>query len=169
MKPGGGKAKGAAFERMICKRLSLWLSRGMHDDYFWRSAMSGGRASVQFKRGKQNRTQEGDISAIDPQGARLTDKFVIECKCVADLHIQRMMQLEVSGGISQYWETLREIAQRSGKWPMLVAKENNGPIYVVLTDMGWNIFNVGRYCVYFPLHHAKFFTFDDFLATARRP
>jgi len=46
MRKGGGKAKGASFERDICRRLSLWVSAGKQEDVFWRSAMSGGRSTV---------------------------------------------------------------------------------------------------------------------------
>ena len=63
-RPGYGKQKGSGFERTICHELSMWISHGKHDDLFWRSSMSGGRATVMFKKGGQNRTQNGDITAI---------------------------------------------------------------------------------------------------------
>ena len=49
MRKGGGKEKGSSFERLVCKRMSMWLSKGERDDLFWRSAMSGGRATVQLR------------------------------------------------------------------------------------------------------------------------
>ena len=50
-KPGYGKQKGGEYERTVCKKLSLWVSNGTRDDIFWRSAMSGGRATLQRKKG----------------------------------------------------------------------------------------------------------------------
>ncbi len=77
MRPGGGHSKGASFERQVCRDLSLWLTEGKHDDCFWRSAMSGGRATVRFKKGRTSRSQAGDISPISGIGEKLTDLFLL--------------------------------------------------------------------------------------------
>ena len=37
MRSGGGKQKGSAFEREICKKLSLWFTENERDDIFFRS------------------------------------------------------------------------------------------------------------------------------------
>ena len=70
-----GKLKGGAFEREICVKLSKWVSYGERDDLFWRSAMSGGRQTVGFKKGINRKNQAGDITAIDPIGQKLIDSF----------------------------------------------------------------------------------------------
>ena len=75
-----GKQKGSEFERYICKTLSGWASYGKRDDLYWRSAMSGGRATVQFKKNIKNTSQVADISCIDSAGEFLTDLCCIECK-----------------------------------------------------------------------------------------
>ena len=80
MRKGGGKEKGSAYERAICKRLSLYVSKGKRDDLFWRSAMSGGRATLQAKKGKKAQAQAGDITSIAAEGNKLTSTFMIECK-----------------------------------------------------------------------------------------
>jgi hypothetical protein len=80
MKPGAGKAKGGAFERLICKKLSLWWTGGNRDDVFARTASSGGRATQRSKKGKHTFGQYGDIQAADPIGQPLIDLCVIECK-----------------------------------------------------------------------------------------
>lgn len=72
--------KGSPFEREICRRLSDWWSEGTRDDIFWRSAASGGRATVRTKRGKSTFGQYGDITAVDPVGQPLTRAVCIECK-----------------------------------------------------------------------------------------
>src|SRR5215467_5249762 len=87
MKSASGKAKGSAFEREISKLMSLWISHGTRDDIFWRSSLSGGRATVQFKKGRENRSQIGDLSAIDPLGEWLISRFVTEIKSYKNLGI----------------------------------------------------------------------------------
>lgn len=72
--------KGSPFEREICRRLSEWWTHGERDDIFWRSAASGGRATVRSKQGKSTFGQYGDITAVDPIGQPLTRALCIECK-----------------------------------------------------------------------------------------
>lgn len=80
MKAGSGKRKGGAFERLVCKQLSLWWSGGKRDDIFFRTASSGGRATQRAKKGKKTFGQYGDIQAADPLGQPLMDLCIIECK-----------------------------------------------------------------------------------------
>ena len=72
--------KGSAFEREICKQLSLWWTKGKRDDVFWRTAGSGAMAKVRSKVGKRTFGQYGDIQAVDPIGQPLIDIFSIELK-----------------------------------------------------------------------------------------
>jgi hypothetical protein len=74
------KQKGSDFERQICKDLSLWWSGGERDDIFWRTSLSGGRATVRRKSGKKTDLQCGDISAIDPYGVPLIQQVTFELK-----------------------------------------------------------------------------------------
>jgi len=80
MKKGKSKKKGGAFERMICKKLSLWWTKGKREDVFIRTASSGGMAAQRAKKNKQTFGQHGDIQAADPVGQPLIDLCVIECK-----------------------------------------------------------------------------------------
>ena len=77
-KPGSGKSKGNAFERKVSKQLSLWWTSGKHDDIFWRTDTSGGRATV--RKGKRTYGQHGDICAKHESGLALTSLCTIECK-----------------------------------------------------------------------------------------
>jgi len=74
------KGKGSAYERKICKQLSLWWTGGERDDVFWRSSNSGGRAKVRSRQGKGTHGQYGDIAATDPIGEALLQVFTIELK-----------------------------------------------------------------------------------------
>lgn len=71
--------KGGAYERDFCKRLSLWLS-GTDDDLFWRSSMSGGRATVRSRQGKKTAGHYGDIVATDHRGRKFLKTFTLELK-----------------------------------------------------------------------------------------
>lgn len=73
-------AKGSVFEREICKELSLWITSGERDDIFWRTAGSGGRATMRKKSGKTTANQEGDVCATDPIGQPLVNIVTIELK-----------------------------------------------------------------------------------------
>lgn len=122
MKSGGGKAKGSQFEREICKKLSLWVSEGKSDDLFWRSAMSGGRATVRAKKGEKTKSGHGDITAVTPEGHLLTDKFVIECKNYADLEWSSFIYGK--GFVWKTWDTLYKISLENNKRPFLILKQN---------------------------------------------
>ena len=73
-------AKGSEFEREICKELSRWWTGGKRDDVFWRTAMSGGRATVRSRQGKTTAGSYGDITAIDPVGFPFLKAFAMELK-----------------------------------------------------------------------------------------
>jgi hypothetical protein len=72
--------KGSAFERQICKELSLWWTEGQRDDVFWRTSGSGARATTRGKRGSSTYGQYGDIAATDPIGEPLLKFVTIELK-----------------------------------------------------------------------------------------
>jgi len=128
-----GKQKGSAFEREICQELSKWISYGERDDIFWRSAMSGGRATVGMKRGIQRTSQAGDITAIDSLGQKLTDKFVIECKFYRNIHIESMMfGKPKNNSILEFWTKLYTDSLKLGKDMMLIIKQNNSPTLIAL-------------------------------------
>lgn len=74
------KQKGSDFERKICKDLSLWWTHGERDDIFWRTSLSGGRATVRRKTGRSTDFQCGDISATDPIGVLLIQHVTFELK-----------------------------------------------------------------------------------------
>ena len=122
MRRGGGKAKGAQFERDVCRDLSLWVSEGKQEDIFWRSAMSGGRSTIAAKRGKRLAAQAGDISCIHEMGMKFAAKFLIECKFYADLQYGGLMTGK--GHLVEFWQETVTEAVRCEKFPLLIAKQN---------------------------------------------
>jgi hypothetical protein len=131
VRPGGGKQKGSAFERQICSKLSLWITNGKRDDCMWRSAISGGRATVRFKKGKSTHDQSGDLTATSREAMPFLNTFMVECKHVADLNIQSALVKGV-GIMAGFWTKLDKQADDHGKLPLLIGKENNWPVLVFM-------------------------------------
>lgn len=153
---GRSKQKGAAFEREVCKALSEWITRGRKSDCFWRSAMSGGRATFARKTtGDSLSRQAGDICAVSPEGHVLTDAFYIELKHVKDLHIDRM--LEGIGNLHKYWVVAQAEANQYKKIPMLIAKQNMMPTLIVtpLDELDYFVSTAGMRCITVHAHHTS--------------
>jgi hypothetical protein len=173
MKAGGGKQKGAEWERECCKKLSLFITEGKREDVFWRSAMSGGRATVQAKKGIENRSQSGDISSVAEEGNLFTDVFCIEAKYYADLKLRSLVfGKPVKDSILDYWKQTQTQAILCRQEPILIVKQNRQePLFCVsimskigkylaeewLEDEGIPMLGV------FPWLDLAIFSFDDFL------
>lgn len=97
--------------------------------------MSGGRASVQFKKGKTNQTQTGDVSAIDPLGAWFTTNFIIEAKFLRDLELASGI-VNHTGMLWGFWRKLKHDADKAKKCPLLVGKSNRVQPIVLLAPAG---------------------------------
>ncbi len=138
-------AKGGEFERKICKRLSLWISDNMRDDLFWRSAMSGGRASLVAKRlpNKKRYNQCGDISAISREGQDFLDVFFIECKFLKSLQIDAWIYGH-EGLLPKLWDKALQEAMDHDRVPLVIAKQNNKQELILTNDDGW--FHLGQSC-----------------------
>lgn len=122
MRAGGGKQKGSQFEREVCVQLSKWITDGEREDVYWRSAMSGGRATVAHRKGKHHSTQVGDISCIHPAGHKFSEAFAIECKFYADLNYQGL--LTGKGKLLDFWKEIKKQSRDHNKHPFLVARQN---------------------------------------------
>lgn len=143
MRKGGGKSKGAEFERQICKKLSLWLSDGKREDLLWRSAMSGGRATVAHKKGKLD-SQVGDISAVSEEGYAFTNVHAIECKSYANIHVESLLTgLPKSSSVKAFWLELETKAKEVGKRPILIFRQNRGKTYLLMSSV--DLFELADY------------------------
>jgi hypothetical protein len=130
MRTGGGKDKGSAFERQLCRKLSLLVSNGQRTDCFWRSAMSGGRARIQLNKDIKNVTQAGDISSISELGFWLINAYTIEAKHYRDLQLTSGF-LSRTGVLYEFWQKLVEDCRKTQKRPLMIAKQNNRPIIML--------------------------------------
>ena len=173
MKSGAGKAKGSSFERAVCKRLSLWLSNGERDNLLWRSAMSGGRATIQWGKlglgGEAtlvgvNMTQSGDVSAIGQGAYEFVERTFVEIKHYRALQIDRGF-LCGTGSLVKFWKTATREAAKYGKRPLLVAKQNLYPT-LAITDADDDVFG-GLPLIYLSHWRANVRLFDDATAYIR--
>lgn len=137
MKTGGAQAKGASFEREVCVLFSLWISQGKRRDCFWRTAMSGGRATIARKGGRMNKSQVGDICAVDELGHPFIDRFIVECKHYKDLSIESGI-IARTGLAYQFWIKLyRQCkALRFAREPLLILRQNNTKTLIITTWTG---------------------------------
>jgi hypothetical protein len=124
---GFGKRKGGSFERKICKALSLWVSGGKMTDIFWRSAMSGGRATFHARKGVDIR-QAGDICAVSQEGHALTDVWFMECKHIKNAKLSLFLTTG-QGPLAKFWRVALSQAERHKRKPMLIVR-SRGPIMV---------------------------------------
>ena len=133
LKAGRGKRKGAGFERAVCKKLSRFIQPKGKDTLFWRSAMSGGRATIQQRAGIKNTTQFGDITCIHPDGAWLTENFFLECKFLRNLEIQASL-LDGRGKLFNFWKKAKKEAKNHDRKPVLIAKENRSRTLLIISE-----------------------------------
>lgn len=156
-KGAGSKQKGASFERDICRALSLWITKGDKSDLFWRSAMSGGRATLY-----DDVRQGGDIAPVAREGIPFMDHYYVECKFYKDLDFAAFL-LEDKGVLSKFWKTAKIEARRLRRQPLLIAKQNMRAA-VCLTSINDNHFrHGGEMRIY--VRDAYFCLLDDFLKT----
>lgn len=162
------KQKGSAFERDVCVRLSGWLSRGERKDLFWRSAMSGGRATVALKaRESTLKAQAGDISTVTGQGELFTSIFCIEAKHYAELkfHAAVMQRAGTVPTIIKFWHEAKFDAAQHEKIPMLIAKQNNYPAMMGTTTQAMRYLKLYDWSVHFVDYELCFVLFDMFLGS----
>jgi hypothetical protein len=166
-----GKQKGAAFERSVCQRLSLWVTDMRREDVYWRSAMSGGRATLKSRKGTGIKydSQQGDICAVHKAGHALLGAFVAECKFYADLGIEAAAFGDM-GKIGMFWEELEDQCSKchSLRLPFLVAKQNRKPELLLTNKLGWQLLTAGakkrpKLLITFPRFGARACLFRDLI------
>ncbi len=130
--------KGQAHERFICHRLSKWWT-GKEDSVFWRTANSGGRATV--RKGKATKGQHGDLTSTCPESAPFTELLVVEMKrgysknSAADLldkPKKRLRRNEQPTRLlyEQWFEKAEHCQKASGaySWIVIVKRDRKEPV-----------------------------------------
>jgi len=134
VRKGGSKQKGSTYERKICWALSRFVDPSGTETHFWRAAMSGGRATLQNRKGIENRNQIGDITCISEKGMWFA-RYACECKHYADLDIVSFL-FKRRGKLAAFWNKLKKEAEKAEKLPLLIAKENRLPTLALTTESG---------------------------------
>ena len=135
---GHGMKKGSAFEREICKKISLWWSEGQREDIFWRTAGSGARATQRSKNKKKTYGQYGDVQAIDPIGEPLTKLCAIEIKhgyskyTFADL-LEKSQNSKVKICLmQQFIEQAEKSCEEASTYAWIIISKRNGRTPIVI-------------------------------------
>lgn len=163
MRAGKGKSKGSSFERLICTRLSLWVTNGQRNDIFWRSATSGGRATMRSRKGEKVTVQFGDICAVDPLGHPFLERWYLECKAYRDLRLASFI-LSGTGPLRNFWDRAKQEAKSYRREPMLICKQNQFPVFVILPRRH-DILDSVRLTAVLPSHNCTVVLFDDIVNT----
>jgi hypothetical protein len=168
-----GKAKGNAYEREICKKLSKLLTLGEEEYAVWRSASSGAVATNILK--KNNKTKEsflkahsGDIVQAIPVGQFpnldiFFSKFFVETKFYKDLSLYPPYNKELKTFVSQ----LISEKESSGKDILFIFKANN-KADIVFTDHNFssnvNLYNSLQMTVYVSGKALDIYLLKDFIS-----
>jgi hypothetical protein len=131
--------KGGAFEREICKRLSLWWSGGKDDSLLWRTSGSGARATG---RGNKRTTNAyGDITSTSKKSEPLIDLITFELKRGYNkLSLQDLLDLPsgkkgaVGSGSWKGWleKANYDNSQAGGfSWLMIVKRDSRVPLVIM--------------------------------------
>ena len=165
-----GRGKGQAFEREICRTLSLWVSKGTSKNLFWRSSQSGGRATTLRKKGENLSVHAGDIAAIDEVGKPFIDRFFVECKRYKSLHLDALCYNSI-GTLGPMWKKCCKQAKQYGKEPILICKENGRDELICFAMTNefaiatgfpvWCTFSRHNLCICLLVEFLKKHTFED--------
>jgi hypothetical protein len=156
-----GRSKGMNFERVTCRKLSLWLTKGLRDDVLWRSAASGGRATAGKKRGQDLAHVAGDLCAVRPEGYDFASKFFCELKSYKNLQVERFV-LEKRGTLWDFWQKAQKEAYEYGKRPMMILKQNQLKEFVLMRACdAVNIEGGIRTSFLFSAYDFYFLSFDE--------
>ncbi len=167
MRKGGSKQKGGSFERKIAVELSKWISSGEREDLLWRSSMSGGRATVARKSGKELQTQAGDLSAIHPLAQSFISRFYPEIKHYKNLQFDGI--ITGTGHLVRFWQSTVIEANSYKRSPILIAKQNQKPTIVCLQGLGLKMLALSQaQCIITSPRLGLYgLLFDDFIKLAK--
>jgi hypothetical protein len=131
IKRHGRPGKGAGFERLLCRTLSLWLSEGEHRDLFSRNVLSGGRFTLAAKQNRA-RGMPGDVMPADPAAFAFASVFMVEAKHWRSLGLdQFILRPTAKCPLLAAWNHAVADAKSVGLVPLLIAKQNNMPTLVM--------------------------------------
>lgn len=159
-----GKGKGSMWERDVSKALTKWLTGKEKPYVWWRSPSSGAMATIS----EENKEISGDIIALRPEGAFLTDKFSIECKVgYPQSNFHKHLKKIKNDEIREFWTQAVNDAAKGDKLPMLIYKKKqyNALIGVSVINTKLDVLpSITMNFVQADLPTVHFYDMEDFLA-----
>ena len=131
-----GKAKGSAWERDVCKALSLWLTKGQRPDILTRNVLSGGRFTNALRKDSNEKGMPGDVMAAHPLAFKFN--FLVECKHLNSLSLEAyLFDHDDRSPLAHIINQARQHAAKA-ETPlhfMIVAKQNQKPPLVFVDNL----------------------------------
>lgn len=148
---GYGASKGAAYERTLAVMLSLWLTDNQREDVLWRTAMSGGRATVARRKGRSAEAQAGDLQPTDKVADWFCSTFLIEAKRYKSFEWARDVTEARSARPAKATQRVLEVAlhtqdeaERAGREaPLVFLRADRKPDLLLTDHRGWDILRAG--------------------------
>lgn len=115
-------------------RFSQWWSGDENcTDLFWRTAMSGGRATVRARKGLKTRGHAGDLCATDSFGQPLTRYCILELKKghQGNATVQDLLDKKKGGTVYGGWiEKLEKACETHGipYWMIIHGRDKREPL-----------------------------------------
>ena len=170
-------AKGGQYERDICHQLSLWWTNGEDDFVFWRTANSGGRATVRAKKGKKSDGHCGDVCAVNPIGQPFIDLVTPEIKRGYNNDTFHALLDAPPTAASSKYETwiikARDAAKRQGSysWCLIHRRDRRRPLILFPESIGvyfeQHDCGIGRFWLPFDDSYVCVFDFEKWLGCIR--
>ena len=162
------RSKGLSFERLIAKRLSLWITEGKDEYAIERRVASG--AAIADKKGLTSAS--GDLIGVKPSSALFMKSYCFELKCYTDLKpafYHFMMKRE--GLIDKFVKQAVKAANEASKAFMVIAKTNRGGCFALSNCiLIREVCRLHKSVSFAELHYDRylinFFNFDEFLDKA---
>ena len=123
-----GKLKGNAFERLVGKTLSLWLTEGEDPTQLIRSEGSGGWAGKDA--GDQGWRHVADLAPNGPLGKQFRELYAVEAKHQKGIQFWHILTQKPAENLHGWWVELVEECEPYGLRPVLIVKQNHRPTLI---------------------------------------
>lgn len=132
------KNKGNSFERLICKKLSLFLTDNQDERICWRTSSSGGTSTNLKKKNNKSsfvEKNEGDIAqtvdkGVYPNVDLFFEDFIVECKAYKTIDFYPPLK----GNLKEFIDQCKRQIAGTKKHFFLIAKANNRKIMCISND-----------------------------------
>lgn len=122
MRPGGGRAKGAAFERHVAKLIvTAFAGEGITAKDCYRTPLSGGHIHA-------SKSDPGDL--VMSRALRKLFPYSVECKHYRDLEWPKLLSSNSKGEFAQWWAQACKAAGNLA--PVLIFRQNRSSAFAMV-------------------------------------